>query len=120
MGAPSLLLRHTQPPIFEPSLGGWLPAFMSAIFRAEYTWHLATALAETPALARGWLESAGPNEFDPATSLRAEAAVLAEGRVAEAAAKAREGLRALSGKSMLPTRNVLATEQLEVLLARAK
>ncbi|WP_415909404.1 hypothetical protein [Oleiharenicola sp. Vm1] len=46
--------------------------------------------------------------------------MLAEGRKAEAAAAAREGLAALEHKSMSPVQNVFAREVLEDLLARAE
>lgn len=100
-----------------------LPPFMRALARADYAWLLAVgapAPVAAPA-ARAWLASAGRNAFDPATALRAEAAVLlAEGQPAEAEAKAREGLLALETASLAPTKNIAAAEQLEALLARAR
>lgn len=88
--------------------------------RCDYAWLLATHTTDAAA-ARAWLESAGKLDFDPATRLRAEAAVLlAEGRRTEAAAKAREGLHALEHRSLSPARNLFATEKLEELLQRAE
>lgn len=93
-----------------------LPPFMRNLLRAEYAWLLAVATADTPA-ARAWLETAGPTDFDPAARLRAEAAVLlAEGRKTEAAAKAREGLKALEQASLSPVRNEFAAEALGAVL----
>jgi hypothetical protein len=88
--------------------------------RCEYAWLLATHTADAAA-ARAWLDSAGKLDFDPATSLRAEAAVLlAEGRKAEAAAKAREGLHALEHRSLSPVKSRFAEELLEQILSRAE
>ena len=97
-----------------------LAPFARDTARCDYAWLLA---AHTPdvAAARAWLDSAGPIEIDPATRLRAEAAVLlAEGRRTEAAAKAREGLHALEHRSLSPVKNRFAEEQLEALLRRAE
>jgi hypothetical protein len=70
--------------------------------------------------ARAWLDTAGPLDFDPATRLRAEAAVLlAEGKNAEAAAKAREGLHAVEHKSLSPVKSVFAEEALQEIVRRA-
>ncbi len=87
--------------------------------RCEYAWLLATHTTDAAA-ARAWLDSAGKLDFDPATRLRAEAAVLLEeGRKTEAAAKAREGLHALEHRSLSPVRNPFATEKLEEILRQA-
>jgi hypothetical protein len=92
---------------------------MADMVRCEYAWLLATHTAAVPA-ARAWLDSAGKIEFDPATRLRAEAAVLlAEGKSSEAAAKAREGLHASEHQALSPARNLFATEALEEILRRA-
>ena len=89
------------------------------VLRCEYAWLLATR-CEAVAEARAWLDSAGKLQFDPATRLRAEAAVLlAEGKQAEAAEKCRQGLRALDTKSLTPVRSAFAAEAFEALLARA-
>lgn len=88
--------------------------------RCEYAWLLATR-SEAVAEARAWLDSAGKLQFDPATRLRAEAAVLlAEGKRAEAAEKCRQGLRALDTKSLAPVRSLFSTEAFEALLARTE
>jgi len=88
--------------------------------RADYAWLLATTTTEVAA-ARAWLDTAGPTDFDPATKLRAEAAVLlAEGRAPEAAAKAREGLIALDKNSLAPVRGPFAADTLAAILQRAK
>lgn len=87
--------------------------------RCEYAWLLATRTGAAAA-ARAWLDSAGKLDFDPATRLRAEAAVLlAEGRHAEAAARARDGMHALERRSLSPVRSAFAAEALEDLLRRA-
>jgi hypothetical protein len=95
-----------------------LPYVRDAV-RCEYAWLLATRTAD-PAAARAWLESAGRLEFEPATRLRAEAAVLlAEGKPAEAAAKAREALHALEHRSLSPVKSVFAAEAIDTILRRA-
>lgn len=97
-----------------------LAPFARDTARCEYAWLLATQTADVAA-ARAWLESAGKLDFDPATRLRAEAAVLlAEGRKSEAAAKVREGLHALEHRSLNPVKSRLAEELLEDLLRRAE
>jgi hypothetical protein len=96
-----------------------LPPFMRNLARADYAWLLATTTTVVAAV-RAWLDTAGPTDFDPAARLRAEAAVLLmEGRGPEAAAKAREGLRALDQNSLAPVRNPFAADALEALLSRA-
>lgn len=96
-----------------------LPPFMRDMVRADYAWLLAQPGGDVAA-ARAWLETAGKVEFDPATKLRAEAAVLlAEGRCDEAAVKAREGLVALETKSLSPVKSQFAAEALETILLRA-
>lgn len=88
--------------------------------RCEYAWLLATRSGDV-ATARAWLDAAGALEFAPATRLRAEAAVLlAEGRPAEAAAKARAGLHALTHKSLSPVISPFERDALEDLLRRAE
>lgn len=89
------------------------------VVRCEYAWLLATRSAGV-AEARAWLESAGRLDFDPATRLKAEAAVLlAEGRRTEAAEKARAGLEAVEKRTLAPTKNVFAEESLRALLDRS-
>jgi hypothetical protein len=96
-----------------------LPPFMRDMVRADYAWLLAQPGGDVAA-ARAWLETAGKVEFDPATKLRAEAAVLlAEGRCDEAVVKAREGLVALETKSLSPVKSQFAAEALETILLRA-
>lgn len=97
-----------------------LVSFIRDAARCEYAWLLATR-ADAPGAARAWLDSAGPLAFDPATRLRAEAAVLlAEGRLTEAATKAREGLHALKHKSMSPVESPFAREALEAVIRQAE
>jgi hypothetical protein len=89
------------------------------LLRCDYAWLLATQ-ADAPVMARAWLETAGKLDFDPATRLRAEAAVLlAEGRPAEAAGKARAGLHALRHRSMSPVESLFVRESLEAIIRRA-
>ena len=96
-----------------------MPAVADMV-RCEYAWLLATRTTDAAA-ARAWLDSAGKIEFDPATRLRAEAAVLlAEGKSAEAAAKAREGLHAVEHKALSPAKNLFTAEALEEILRRAE
>ncbi len=106
-----------------------LPPFMRDVARAEYAWLLAeaslgSALGEGTALAqagRAWLDGVGPVDFDPATRLRAEAAVLlAEGKTAEAARQARAGLLALETRSLAPVRSPFAADALGAILRRAE
>lgn len=86
---------------------------LAATVRCEYAWIVATA-GSHPRLARAWLDSAGPMDFDPATRLRAESAVLlAEGSRAAAHAKALEGLRALESRTMSPVKSPFAVEAME-------
>jgi hypothetical protein len=96
-----------------------LVPYVRDVVRCEYAWLLATTRAG-PAAARAWLDSAGKIDFDPATRLRAEAAVLlAEGKLTEAATKAREGLHALKHKSMSPVESPFARDALAAVIARA-
>lgn len=85
----------------------------------DYAWLLATQSPHTAA-ARAWLNAAGPLSFEPATRLRAEAAVLhAEGDHESARAKALAGLEALERKSLAPVRNAFAYDALTTLAERA-
>lgn len=96
-----------------------LAPFLRDAARCDYAWLLARHTGDAVA-ARAWLESAGPLAFDPATRLRAEAAVLlAEGKKAAAAEKAREGLVALETKSLTPVKSAFAAEVLEEILREA-
>lgn len=96
-----------------------LPAFARDAVRCEYAWLLATRTSDAAA-ARTWLDSAGPLDFDAATRLRAEAAVLlAEGRRKEAAEAARAGLHALEHKSLSPVKSPFAAAALQSLLTAA-
>jgi hypothetical protein len=93
--------------------------YLRDVLRCEYAWFLATQ-AESGNEARAWLDSAGKLQFDPATRLRAEAAVLLmEGKRAEAAEKCRLGLIALETKSMAPVRSIFAAEAFAAILAQA-
>lgn len=93
-----------------------LVPLIAAATRCEYAWLLATRGSDPP-LARAWLESAGPMDFDPATRLRAESAVLlAEGATEAAHAKAVAGLKALDGRTASPVRSPFATDEFERLL----
>jgi len=97
-----------------------LAPFLRDTLRCDYAWLLARYTNDAPT-ARAWLDSAGPLDIDPATRLRAEAAVLlAEGRRAEAAAKAREGLHAAEHKSLSPVRNAYVIDTIEEILRRAE
>ena len=97
-----------------------LVPYVRDVVRCEYAWLLATTRAEA-AVARAWLDSAGRIDFDPATRLRAEAAVLlAEGRLTEAATKAREGLHVLKHKSMSPVESPFTREALEAVIRQAE
>lgn len=97
-----------------------LAPFARDTLRCDYAWLLARHTTDA-ANARAWLDSAGPLEIDPATRLRAEAAVLlAEGRKNEAAAKAREGLHAAEHKSLSPVRNPYTTDTLQEILTQAE
>ena len=96
-----------------------LMPFMRDTAACEYAWLIAGKTGD--AAARAWLATAGKLDFDPATRLRAESAVLlAEGRPAEAAAKAREGLHALEHRSLSPVKSPFAEDALEQLLQRAE
>lgn len=96
-----------------------LVPFVRDTVRCEYAWLLAGQTGDVAA-ARAWLQSAGALEFDPATRLRAESAVLlAEGNRPEAAAKARAGLHALEHRSLSPVKSPFAVEALEAILRRA-
>ncbi len=97
-----------------------LARFVADLVRAEYAW-LISERGGDPAIARAWLESAGPVEMDPASRLRAEAAVLlAEGNRPLAADRARKALRALEKSSISAVRNEWATENLQSLITRAE
>ncbi len=90
-----------------------LVPYMSDLARCEYAWMLATQTDFTE-VARTWLNSAGKLDFDPATRLRAEAAVaLAEGDPATAAAKIADSRHALVHRSLTPVRNPFAETALD-------
>jgi hypothetical protein len=87
--------------------------------RCEYAWLLATHTTDAAA-ARAWLDSAGKLDWDPATRLRSEAAVLlAEGQPAAAATQARAALVALQQRSISPVQNPYTVELIQQVLARA-
>lgn len=97
-----------------------LPPMIRDMLHCEYAWLLATRTNDAAA-ARAWLETAGRLDFDPATRLRAEAAVLlAEGKPELAEARAREGLHALAHKSLSPVKSPFAETALQDLLTRAR
>jgi hypothetical protein len=90
-----------------------LAPFVRDTLRCEYAWLLARS-ASAPAEARAWLDTAGQLDFDPATRLRAEAAVLlAEGNHAEAEIKMQAGFTALAERSMSPVKNPFNLATLE-------
>ncbi len=96
-----------------------LPVMTRDTVFCEYAWLLAAHTSEVAA-ARTWLDAAGKLDFDPATRLRAEAAVLlAENQFPAAAAAARQGLQALRERSLSPVESPFAREALEHLLTRA-
>lgn len=87
--------------------------------RCEYAWLLATQSAWID-LARAWLDSAGKLDFDPATRLRAEAAVLlAEGDVDSSREKIASAQHALEHRSISPVRNRFAESALAALAKSA-
>ena len=97
-----------------------LVPYLQDVARCDYAWLLAIASKDVAA-ARAWLDSAGKIDFEPATRLRAEAAVLlAEGRRAEAANQAKAGLLALRHRTMSPVENPFLRETLESILSRAE
>ena len=97
-----------------------LAPFARDTLRCDYAWLLARHTSDVAA-ARAWLDYAGPLDIDPATRLRAEAAVLlAEGRLAEAAEKARAGLHATEHKSLSPVRSAYMVDTLEEILRAAE
>ena len=95
-----------------------LAPFIRDTLNCEYAWLLAEHTGDA-AVARAWLEGAGRLDFDPATRLRAESAVLlAEGRREEAVIKAHEALHALEHKSMSPVKSPFASDALVSLIRR--
>lgn len=97
-----------------------LVPFARDTLRCDYAWLLARHTADT-AGARAWLDSAGPLDIDPATRLRAEAAVLlAEGRRAEAATQARAALHAAEHRSLSPVRSAYMVDTCETILRAAE
>ena len=87
--------------------------------RCEYAWMVAV-LSGNAIVSKAWLDSAGKLDFDPATRLRAEAAVLlVEGRKSDAVTKVHEGLAALETRSMSPVRSPFAADELQRLLTAA-
>ena len=96
-----------------------LAPFIRDTLHCEYAWLLAELTGEA-AIARAWLEGAGRLDFDPATRMRAEAAVLlAEGKREEAATKSREAIHALEHKSMSPVKSPFVSDALDSLLRRS-
>lgn len=94
-----------------------LVPYLRDVVRCEYAWLLATRSARVD-LARAWLDSAGKLDFDPATRLRAEAAVaLAEGNPEAAAEKVVAAQHALVHRSISPVRNLFAESALRSLSA---
>ncbi len=97
-----------------------LAPFARDTLRCDYAWLLARHTTDAAA-ARAWLDSAGPLDIDPATRLRAEAAVLlVEGDKLAAAEKARAGLHAAEHKSLSPVRNAYVIDTLEDILRAAE
>lgn len=96
-----------------------LAPFARDTLRCDYAWLLARHTTDA-ASARAWLDSAGPLDIDPATRLRAEAAVLlAELDRPGAIEKARAGLHAAEHKSLSPVRNAYVVDTLEDILRAA-
>lgn len=92
-----------------------LVPYLRDVVRCEYAWLLATR-TDRADLARAWLETAGQLDFDPATRLRAEAAViLAEGDAVMAAEKITAAQHALAHRSISPVRNEFAESALAAL-----
>ena len=91
--------------------------------RAEYAWLLATQSNSADAAA-AWLATVGKLDFDPATRLRAEAAVaFAKGNQEVAQTKIDEARDALENRSMSPVISpfsVEALDQLESALRKAE
>lgn len=97
---------------------GKMMPMIRELVRAEYAWLIALQTGDA-ATARAWLDSAGRIDFEPATRLRAEAAVLlAEGRAAEAGVRVEEARHALLHRSMSPVRNLFAEDALDRIAAR--
>ena len=93
--------------------------FVRDVVRCEYAWLLATQSGDA-ACARAWLETAGKLELEPATRLRAEAAVLlAEGKAREAKEAATRGMEALEKKSLSPVKSPFAADALAALIGRS-
>ena len=94
-----------------------LVPYLRDVVRCEYAWLLATQTGRKD-LARAWLDSAGKLDFDPATRLRAEAAVaLAEGDLELARDKVTAAQHALEHRSISPVRNEFAESALRSLAA---
>lgn len=97
-----------------------LVPYLKDVVRYEYAWLLATHTNFVDS-AQAWLDSAGKLDFDPATQLRAEAAVsLAGGDNDQAREKIAEARHALEHRSLSPVKNpfaVVALDQLEAMLA---
>jgi hypothetical protein len=99
--------------------GHQLAPFVRDALRCEYAWLLATQ-AHDATSARVWLAPVRKLDFEPATLARAEAAVLlAEGRTADALAKAREALKLLDQESLSPVRNPFALAAVEAIIRAA-
>lgn len=93
--------------------------YVRDVVRCEYAWLLATQSGDA-ACARAWLDSAGKLELEPATRLRAEAAVLlAEGKAREAGEAATRGMEALEKRSLSPVKSPFAVDALAALIGRS-
>ncbi|GAB5560187.1 MAG: hypothetical protein SynsKO_18340 [Synoicihabitans sp.] len=95
-----------------------LVPYLRDVARCEYAWLLAT-VAEDADTARAWLETAGKLDFDPATRLRAEAAVaMANEDPDSALQKIADARHALENRSLSPVKNPFAVHALERLEER--
>ncbi|MEZ5412943.1 MAG: hypothetical protein R3F03_01390 [Opitutaceae bacterium] len=96
-----------------------LAPYVRDLVRCEYAWLLVSG-AKAAKEARAWLDSAGPLDFDPATRLRVEAAVLLEeGSLAEASSKAATALQALRQRSLSPVENAFNRQAIDAVLHKA-
>lgn len=96
---------------------GLVVPYLRDVVRCEYAWLLATRTIYA-GTARAWLETVGKLDFDPATKLRAEAAVaLATGERDLAQDKIEAAKHALEHRSLSPVRNPFAEAALDRLAA---
>jgi len=95
-----------------------LVPYLKDVIRCEYAWLLATQTTFL-ASAQAWLKSAGKLEFDPATRLRAEAAVAyATGDREQTRQKIADARHALEHRSLSPVKSPFADSALNHLEAK--